>query len=164
MSSKSEVSGESLASLIESIISEKKNICYSELNFDWQWGSDVLEFRDNPPCGTCISTVWSTFHRFREKTNLFAQEIWSDKPGWPVDSMMEENLACAKFVWLQREFSYFRLRGAWKERVPPEWSQEEFKAATAWGAEDGVQGKGHFKTKFDFDVNQQGVCEITTGA
>ena len=57
VSSKSEVSGESLASLIESIISEKKNICYSELNFDWQWGSDVLEFRDNPPCGTCISTV-----------------------------------------------------------------------------------------------------------
>ena len=42
--------------------------------------------------------------------------------------------------------------------------QEEFKAASTRGAEDGVQGKGHFKTKFDFDVNQQGGCEITIGA
>jgi hypothetical protein len=29
--------------------------------------------------------------------------------------MMEENLACAKFVWLQREFSYFRFEKRYME-------------------------------------------------
>ena len=55
MSSKSKVSEELLTSLVENVISEKKNPCYSELNSDWQWGSDILEFM--------MPLVWLYKHR-----------------------------------------------------------------------------------------------------